>query len=121
MQDFRTFQIRFPGHPKYQDDVVVVDDPIIHILQKMELLIFTNKGDLIADMNFGCNLEELIWQTGVSGEYIQSIVTEQFNTYIPELNQTDWSISVDFFEYDSQYIAIINIVVNGIEITAIFS
>jgi hypothetical protein len=120
VQDFRTFQVRYPGHPKYQPDVVLIDNPVIHIIQKIEMLLFTNKGDFIGDLDLGCDLELLIWETNVSGDYIQNIVLEQFNTYIPELSLTNWTLSVDFVEGDFRDIAVINITVNDAEITTIF-
>jgi len=83
------------------------------------MVLFTNKGDFIADADFGCNLEYYLWQTRVSAARIDEIIRDQFNKYIPELNQTSYELAVSIMQGDIRDILIIDITLNDQSIQAI--
>ncbi len=53
MRDVRDFYITWPGHDSYNDNEIIQSDPINVIVQKMEMILFTDKGDFVGDPNFG--------------------------------------------------------------------
>ena len=55
LRDVKDLVIRYPGHPKYQPDRIIEDDEIEVIVQKLEMILFTNKGEVLGDIDIGVN------------------------------------------------------------------
>ena len=96
--DIRDFNIRGKGHPKYSSTRVIEDRTIEFVVQKLENLLFTNKGDLLGDPDFGANLEYYLWTTNVPVAKIESEIKNQIDKYIPELNLMQYTLSVEIYE-----------------------
>jgi hypothetical protein len=96
--DFKDFYIGYEEHPRFSVNKIITDDIIRVIVQKYEMIIFTNKGELYGDPNFGCSLENLLYQTKISAPAVRATIIDQINTYIPELSGLNYELSVDFFD-----------------------
>ena len=77
--DFRDFYVKSPDNPSYNSFLIEEDDIIQTIIQRYELLIFSNKGDLIGDPNFGTSLEDLLYNTNVPSSFIVDLLKLQIN------------------------------------------
>lgn len=95
---FIDFYIGYPGHPRFKTPDIIEDDVIRVIIQKYEMILFTNKGDLLGDPNFGASLEELLHETRLSAEVIEGDIKAQIADYIQEVDNIDYSLKVEFFE-----------------------
>lgn len=120
MKDLRNFYIFWPGHPRYMDSEIIQQDPVMVVIQKIEMCLFSNQGDFIGDINFGCNLEYLLWQTTVSTDFVKSTIQQQFTTYVPELAQFNYTLSVSMMEGTLQDIMIVDITINDVGVKAVF-
>lgn len=96
--NFTDFYIGYPGHPRFKDLSLIEDDVIRVIIQKYEVILFTNKGEVFGDLNFGANLEELLHETKLSAETIENDINGQIRTYIPEIAGIDYTLTVSFFD-----------------------
>jgi hypothetical protein len=109
MFNFTDFYIIDKTDPSYTANQVIEDDIIKVILQKYKMILFTNKGDVMADPDFGGDLELLVNQTAVSSSYVENQLTYQINKYIPELANMNYSLKAIFTQdvvnfYDIMYI-----------------
>lgn len=120
MRDSRSFYITYPGHPKYKEGEIVVDDPLRAIVNKIEMVLMTNKGEFIGDVNFGADLPLYLWQTRVSVDFIKSNIQEQFDIYIPELRQFNSTLDVEITEGTYQDILFVNVTINEVQVRAVF-
>lgn len=96
MLDYVDFFILGPEDPSYNDTYLIEDDIINVIIQKYKSIIFTNKGDVLGDPNFGADIELLLYETKVSEDYVIRTITEQISQYIPELINMNYSIEIAF-------------------------
>ncbi len=101
--DFTDFYILYPGHPRYNDIQMIEDDLIRIILQKWEMIIYTNKGELFCQPNFGGDLYKYLHETRLSAEYIEGELRGQIRDYIPELENTAYTLKVSFYEDPNNY------------------
>lgn len=101
--DFTDFYILYPGHPRFTDPKIIEDDVVAVIIQKWQMLCFTNKGDLFGEPNFGGDLELYLHETRLSAESIQSDLISQALIYIPELVNIPYEIRVEIFEDPERY------------------
>jgi phage baseplate assembly protein W len=107
--DIRDFNIRGKEHPKYSSTRVIEDRTIEFVVQKLENLLFTNKGDVLGDPDFGANLEYYLWSTNVPVAKIEKEIRSQIETYIPELNQMQYTLSLEIYEGTARDILQVNI------------
>lgn len=101
--DFSDFYILYPGHPRFNDTQIIEDDLIRVIVQKWEMILFTNKGDLFFNPNFGGDLPKYLHETRLSAETIESELRGQIYAYIPELESTTYTLKVDIYEDPERY------------------
>jgi phage baseplate assembly protein W len=103
MIDFKDFYIEYPGHPSYEPNTIIEDDVIRVIIQKYEMILFTNQGELLGDPNFGGNLEELLYETKVSAAYVESQLNSQIVEYIPEIADIGYKLEAVFAQDTENY------------------
>ncbi len=120
---YTDFYIRYPGHPSFSDTDLIEDDIVRVIVMKVEMLLFTSKGEVIGDPNFGADLDRLLFETKVSADYVKKNIVEQLVTYIPELNGIEYSLDVQFTQNPENYsdMMFIDFKVRDVEINAYFS
>lgn len=114
--DIKDFTVRYKGHPRYNSSQIIEDRPIEFIIQKIEMILYTNKGEILDDPDFGCNLEYYLWSTKVPVTKIQKDIQNQINEYIPELNTINYNLDVNVFEGTVRDILRININIQDTEI-----
>jgi phage baseplate assembly protein W len=96
--NFIDFYIGYPGHPRFKTPELIEDDVIRVIIQKYEMILFTNKGDLFGDPNFGCDLIKLLHETRLSAETIESDIRAQITTYINEIEGIEYGLKVEILQ-----------------------
>ena len=121
--DFRDFYIGYEGHPRYTINKIITDDINRVIVQKYEMILFTNKGELFGDPNFGCDLTKLLYETKISAEAVKSTIIVQINTYISELQGTNYTLEVTFQQDPENYqdVMIVDFTLSDYEVKAIVS
>ena len=120
LKDVKDLVIRYDGHPKYEKNRIVEDDEIEVIVQKLEMILFTNKGEVLGDIEIGCNLEYYLWKTRVTTGTLKSKVEEQIASYIPELSALGYLFNIDLYEGTLRDILYLNFVVKGYNVQFIF-
>jgi phage baseplate assembly protein W len=121
--DFRDFYIGYEGHPRFTINKIITDDIIRVIVQKYEMILFTNKGELFGDPNFGCDLTKLLYETKISAEAVKSTIIVQINTYISELQGTNYTLEVTFQQDPENYqdVMIVDFTLADYEVKSIVS
>lgn len=105
MANFIDFYIGYPGHPRFRTPELIEDDVIRVIIQKYEMILFTNKGDLLGDPNFGADLTLLLHETRVSAEAVEGDIRAQISDYIPEIDSegVEYNLKIEFGEDPENY------------------
>jgi len=120
LNDVKDLVIRYPGHPKYEPYRIVEDGEVEVIVQKLEMILFTNKGEVLGDTNLGCNLEYYLWQTRITSGNLKSKIEEQIYTYIPELISLGYTLSIYLYEGTLRDILNIDFLIKGYNIEFVF-
>jgi hypothetical protein len=121
--NFIDFYIRYPGHPDYIPLELIEDDVVKVIIQKYEMILFTNKGEVLGEPNFGGDLTLLLHETKLSSESIQGDLMAQIADYIPEIDSMNYELVVNFYDDPERYQEYmeINFTINGYEVYATIS
>ena len=96
--NFIDFYICYPGHPMFRLAEVIEDDVVRVIVQKYEMILFTNKGELFGEPDFGADLVKLLHETRLSAESIESDIKGQIADYISEIDEIGYELDVEFFD-----------------------
>jgi hypothetical protein len=67
------------------------------------MILFTNKGEVFFDPNFGGDLNYYLHDTRLSAETIETDLKRQVSRYISELNNIEYTLKVNFFEDPERY------------------
>lgn len=104
---------RIPGDPNFVPDKIEIVDDLEFILIQLELILFTRKHDVLGEMGFGGDLEDLIFTTNLSASYIENIIREQITQYIPLANTYNIDVSCEFYKGVEKDTAVLDITVDG--------
>ena len=109
----KDFYIRDNSAPKYQDDILEISDPISFLLMQIEMLLFTNKTEMLGMPQFGINLEEDLFLFNVNEAQLMSKITTQIYAYCPLANDYKVNVDVGFIQGENRDIAMIDIYIEG--------
>ena len=101
--NFSDFYLGYPGHPRFRDKELIEDDVIAVIVQKWEMILFTNKGEVFGNPDFGGDLQYYLHETRLSSESIKSDLETQISSYITEISGIPYTLEVNFFEDPERY------------------
>jgi hypothetical protein len=101
--DFTDFYILYQGQPKYDSTELIEDELIRVIVQKYQMIIFTNKGEVLGDPDFGANLEQILFEFRVSEDYVKAKIQEQIDAYIPEMLGSAYNLQIVFVQDPENY------------------
>jgi hypothetical protein len=63
---------RDPGDPLYKENILEVTDPIEICIGQLKMCLLTNKGEVLGDVSFGMNLDNMIFELALSEQSIKS-------------------------------------------------
>ena len=121
--NYTDFYILFPGHPKFRELELIEDEILRVLIQKYLTIIYTNKGELYGNPNFGADLEVYLHQTRVNSDFIEEQIQEQISLFIPELIEIGYELSVSFSKNPNEFsdIMFIDFKVGEFEVNSFFS
>ena len=119
--DIKSFYIKYPGHPAYNSKKVVEDDAIGVIVNKIEMILFTNKGEVYGNPNLGADLYRYLHKTKVSADFVESEIDSQIKRYVPELTNLMYKLEVTILPGTLKDVMLIDFTLNGVKINAIFA
>ena len=114
--DYRDMVTRWQGHPKYVSNKIIESDFINVVVQKLEMILFTNKGEDYGDPNMGCDLEHYLWDTNVPATMIENNIRTQISKYVPELNSMGYSLTIDILQGPEKDQMYLNFIIAGYNI-----
>ena len=77
--------------PRFKEDVLEITGELDEIIQQVDMILFTNKGDVLCMPEFGCNLGRYLFETTYNERIIKNIIMDQINNFI----YLDGSYTVD--------------------------
>ena len=93
--------------------MIETGSPYEAILTKIRMIIFTTKGEVLGDPNFGLSLEQLLFELDFNAIQLKKAFYDQISTYIPDTANTPITIDVSFSQGTVRDIAYIDIYIDG--------
>jgi hypothetical protein len=105
--------LRIEGDPNFEPNQIEVQDEVVQLLQQIEMVLFTERGDILGAPNLGVDLERLLYSLTVSEGVIRSAIYNQIANYCPLARKYSVDVSVRIFKGTERDIGVVDILVNG--------
>lgn len=84
MAQLREIYFRDQNDPKYRADQVEVTDDLEATIQQIMMTIFTKKGEVLGEPNFGLNLDNYLFEFDVDPTGLSRAAQDQIYNYVSE-------------------------------------
>jgi hypothetical protein len=105
--------IKTLGDPNFNPKGVDVENEVAQLLIQLETIIFTNRGDVLGDSNFGANLEKMIYSFNLNEFEIKRAVEDQIEMYCSLARKYNTKVDVQFSRGEVRDMAQLNITVDS--------
>lgn len=99
--------------PRYKNDVLEVTGELDEIIQQVDMILFTNKGDVLCMPEFGCNLSRYLFDTSYDENLIKQIVMEQIRDFIYLDGSYNVDVDVSFIKWDYNVAMVVDLNINN--------
>ena len=99
--------------PGYLPGIIETNSPLEAILTKIRMIIFTKKGEVLGDPNFGLNLEDMLFEFNFNATQVKNEFYAQLANYVPDTQNYPVTIEVVFSQGTVRDIAYIDIYIQG--------
>lgn len=108
--------------PRYTEHALEITDKLINLIQKIEILLYTPKGSILAQPDFGIDLEKYVFETRVSADYIRNEINMQIWQYVLSNDDSNYNVTCDvnFYERtkESSFMCVVDIYIGDYPITS---
>lgn len=104
--------------PRYKEDLMELNHPIDSIIQQIDIILFTKPGDVLMSPEFGCNLEEYLFETSWNETSIRNVILNQINTYIINPYNYQIDVNVEFYKWDFNVAMLVDIIIDNVKVTS---
>lgn len=107
------FYVKNIGEPHFQPDKLQQDDELSMLLTQIETILFTRKGEVLGMEDFGCNLEDYVYEFRYNDFMLKKAVVDQLNQYVPLARKYRVDVEVDFAEETDRHAVFLDITVDS--------
>ena len=113
MANLRDFYTRTNDDPKYLEDRLEISDEIESAIQQVKMTLFTKKGEVLGEPDFGINLDSYLFDYSIDPQGLGRDATGQINKYVAEARKRQISVSPAIYPDDKSnrdiFVLLINI------------
>jgi phage baseplate assembly protein W len=102
--------IEDPGHDENQ---IHTTNEISQLITQIETMLFTTKGSVLGEPDFGADLETLIYELDANEAQIGALINHQLEMYIPLSEKYDTDVNITFQRGEIRDVANLNIIIDG--------
>ena len=99
--------------PRYKEGVLEVSNELDEIIQQIDLILFTNKGDVLCMPEFGCNLGQYLFDTTYNKMQIKNIIMDQINGFIYLDGTYHVDVDVNFIQWKYNVAMVVDLNINN--------
>ena len=103
---------KIEGDPGFTEDKIEITTDLEYLLAQIEIILFTEKTEILGSHLLGADLNRMIFETNISASMIEEIITEQIRSYCPLSNTYNVKASCNFFKGVERDVALLDIIIN---------
>ena len=90
------FYIKAKGDPGFDPSKLEISSELAMLMTQIETVLFTRRGDVLGDPEFGANLEDYVYSLSYNDYLLKKVVAEQIYKYVPLARKFNVTVDVDF-------------------------
>ena len=99
--------------PRYKENILEVTGELDEIIMQVDMILFTNKGDVLCMPEFGCNLGRYLFDTTYNEMQIKQIIMEQIRDFIYLDGSYRVDVDVKFYKWDYNVAMVVDLNINN--------
>jgi hypothetical protein len=99
--------------PNYNPGQIEVHDEIIEFIQEIEMVLFTNRREVIGNKIFGSNLEDIIYSLNATNGEIETLIRTQITQYIPLSSRIPFTVNCKFMKGAVRDLAVVDVIIDN--------
>ncbi len=103
---------------RYKPGVLEVNNELDEIIQQVDCLLFTRKGEVLMLPDFGCDLHSFLFDTTWNKNAIKFMIESQINTYIYMDGAYNVSVDVEFIKWEYNVGMLVDLIINGRKVSS---
>jgi phage baseplate assembly protein W len=107
------FYVRTKGDPNYDKTKIHSESELAQLIGQLETMLFTNRGEVMGEPEFGANLNDLVYSLNYNEGQIQNVIDDQVEKYIPLAKKYNLQTTVQFYKGNVRDIAKIDITIDS--------
>ena len=107
------FYIKAQGDPGFDPTEMENYSELSRLLTQIETVIFTRKGDVLGNPDFGANLEDYVYSLSYNDYLLKKVVAEQIFQFCPLAQKFNVTVDVDFTKEVDRHAVFIDIRVDN--------
>jgi hypothetical protein len=107
------FYVRAEGDPNYDPYKVHSESEIAQVITQIETILFTRKGEVLGDPDFGASIEDLIYTLNYSEGVINQAIEQQIQRYVPLAGKYGVVVETKFYKGTVRDIAQVDITLDS--------
>lgn len=103
---------------RYKPGILEVHNELDEIIQQVDCLLFTRKGEVLMLPDFGCDLHKYLFETTWNKNAIKYMIESQINTYIYLDGKYKVSVEVEFIKWEFNVGMIVDLMINDKKVSS---
>ena len=103
---------------RYKSGVLEVNNELDEIIQQVDCLLFTKKGEVLMMPEFGCDLHKYLFDTTWNKSAIKYMIESQINSYIYLDGTYKVSVEVEFIKWAYNVGMTVELMINGKKVSS---
>ncbi len=100
MSKLRDLYIRKEDEPGFDQDRLEVFDELESTIQQIKMTLFTRKGEVLGEPNFGVEVERYLFEFSIDPFGIKQDATDQVNAYVSGARKKNITVSPASYQDD---------------------
>lgn len=100
MSKLRDLYIRKEDEPGFDQDRLEVFDELESTIQQIKMTLFTRKGEVLGEPNFGVEVERYLFEFSIDPFGIKQDATDQINAYVSGARKKNITVSPASYQDD---------------------
>lgn len=103
---------------RYKKNIMEINNELDTIIQQVDLLLFTKKGDVLLLPEFGVNLEEYLFETTWNQNAIKEIIMSQIRSFVYMDGTYDVDVDVSFIKWEYNVAMVVDLKINNKKVSS---
>jgi hypothetical protein len=104
--------------PRYNSSAIEITSELDEIIQQVDLILFTKKGEVLCMPEFGCDLEQYLFDTTYNSSQIKNIIVNQINNFIYLDGSYKVDVDVNFVQWTQNVAMVVDLTINNKKIAS---